>query len=84
MTDHRLTLSVLPDGMAVCRLAGDAALPSWALESPVPNMATANNTKARLRRRWIRIVRVSHPLNAIFLQVSRTCPGAAIPERVGS
>ena len=34
MTDHHLTLSVLPDGMAVCRLAGDAALPSWALESP--------------------------------------------------
>jgi hypothetical protein len=34
MTGHRLTLSVLPDSMAICRLAGDAALPSWALESP--------------------------------------------------
>ena len=34
MTDHRLELSILPEGMAVCRLAGDAAIPGWALESP--------------------------------------------------
>jgi hypothetical protein len=33
MTEHRLTLSVLPEELAVCRLDGDADIPPWALGS---------------------------------------------------
>jgi hypothetical protein len=34
MSEHRLTLSVLPEEMAVCRLAVNADIPQWALGSP--------------------------------------------------
>ena len=34
MLDKRLTLTVLPGQLAVCRLAPDAALPDWAQHGP--------------------------------------------------
>src|SRR5262249_18786842 len=33
MTLHQLTLMVLDDSFAVCRLGGDASIPSWASAS---------------------------------------------------
>jgi hypothetical protein len=42
---HRLTLELLPDGFAVCRLASTEAVPAWAVRGP---LASVTRTQTEL------------------------------------
>src|SRR5579862_4426763 len=73
MISHRLSLTVLPDCMAICRLESDAAIPTWAasasfvsvtrtnaeLSIVCPDALVPNGTKAE--RGW-RCLEVQGPL----------------------